>query len=356
MASAGVDALLVNKPENMFYLSGYETAGYFWFQVLSIDHEREPKFFLRAPEASNLRHTSLYQGNEGYADHHSPIEGVVADLRARGARRVGLEMNSWFITPQQYQSMRDALPQVEFIDCSDLVDALRVIKTETEIAYVRAAAKIADAAVQAGLASIGEASSDLHTNAAVVNAMILAGGEYPALWPFITNGAATERFHVTWSGAPMRNGDLVYFHVPGVVRRYLAGVGRTGAKGLPSEKLRNRYELLREAQAEGLAAMRPGITAAQAYDGFARVVVRAGLRIGQAGYAIGINFPPRWPEWGGLRLNEGCKTVLQPGMVFHTPLSIRSPGEQTPILSNTVLVTPSGVEVLTQTPEDLQVS
>ena len=348
MEAAGLEALLVNKPENMFYLSGYETHGFFWFQVLVVTLDKEPFFIVRTPEASNIRHTSIYQTYIGYADYESPIKPVAAFLQEYSRCNVGIEMNSWFITPAQYTQLSAASPNVNFVDASDLVDAIRVVKSSAEIEYVIAAAKIADAAVRAGIESIANAKSDLDINAAVVSAMILAGGEYPALWPFVTNGAATERFHVSWSNSPLHAGDLVYMHIPGVVRRYLAGVGRTGARGPIAPKLRDRYRLLCEAQAEGVARLRPGITAAEAYAGFAAPVERAGFKLLQGGYAIGINFPPRWAEWERLRLNKGCDTVLAPGMVFHTPLSIREPNEQTPLISNTVLITDAGADVLTK--------
>ena len=353
MARDGVDVLLVNKPENIYYLSGYETHGFFWCQVLVVAQEGEPYFIIRSPEASNIRHTSLYQRFVGYRDHECPITPTVAGLKDLGVRRVGMEPDSWFITPAQYGELVAAAPNVDFVDCSDLVDEIRCVKSPAEIAYTEAAAVIADATVKAGLESIAEASTDRDINAAVLAKMVLAGSEYPALWPFVTSGPATERFHVSWSGQPVVDGDLVYMHLGGVVRRYLGAVGRTGARGRVSAKLADRHKILIEAQAEGIAAMRPGMTAAQAYHGFARIVKKAGYGLLQGGYAIGINFPPRWPEWRKLRLNEGCDTVLTEGMVFHTPISIREPGEQTPIVSNTVVLEKGGARLLTHHPEDL---
>ena len=101
--------------------------------------------------------------------------------------------------------------------------------------------------------------------------------------------------------------------------------------------------------------MKPGATCAEVYEAFAAPVKKAGYEVPiKVGYGVGIGFPPRWSEYHGLNLLPTNQRVLEPGMVFHTPRTIRRYGEQTAIVSETILITEKGPRILTAgAPRDL---
>jgi Xaa-Pro dipeptidase len=140
----------------------------------------------------------------------------------------------------------------------------------------------------------------------------------------------------------------------GVVRRYGAALMRSVAIGPIDAEFERRNAIVHEVLAATMAAIRPGVTSGEVNATCAAAFQKYGYTmLKRAGYSMGINFPPGWSEGDILDLSLDNPTVLQPGMVFHIPQPYRMPGEQTVSISETVLVTDSGCESLTQFPREL---
>jgi Xaa-Pro dipeptidase len=347
--------MIVNKPENIYYLTGFQTLGYFAFQALIVDTERDPVFIIRYGERSNVVGRSWIRDYEFYRDTEDPTVVTAAVIASRNVDSLGVETDSWFISPGQYEKLTAQTPNVRREACPDLVDQCRVVKSNEELAYMRAAAKISSLAIKAGMEAAETAVSDADIVAAVLGSTVRAGGEYAALPPLICVGADTALFHNTWTGRKIAAGDVLFMEVPGVVKRYLAPIARTVVFGRPPDYVTERYKVICESLDRGLDAIRPGISFGEVYEAFAAPVLKAGYEVPiNTGYAVGINFPPRWSEAASVRFLPGNKNALEPGMTFHTPRTIRKPGEQTPIVSETVLVTETGCDILTDAPRDLR--
>lgn len=354
MAERRLDAVVIGSPENIYYLTGYQTLGYFAYQTLVVPLDAEPCLVVRYGERSNVLERSWLQSMETYSDGEDPVAVTTRVLQRAKAGRIGVEGRGWFLTPEAYNRLIVAVAGPAVEDCSGLVEAIRVTKSREELAYVEAAANVASVAMRAGIEAVAEGRTDRDVAAAVYGAAILIGGEYPPLPPLISAGPRTTRFHETWSGQRIDRGDVVFLEVPGVVARYLAPVARTVSAGTPPAYITERYKVALESLESGIAAMRPGITCGEVCEAFATPYRKAGYEIPiRVGYAVGINFPPRWVEWDGLDLLPGNRTVLEPGMVFHTPRSVRVYGDQTPIVSETTVVTETGYRVITDVPRSL---
>ena len=343
----GWEAVVLNAPENLYYLSGYQSLGYFAYQVLVVPVDAPPCFVVRYGERGNVWGRSYIQDLALWRDTEDPIAVTTTVLERVAARRVGIELQSWFFTPTMAQRLAAACSAVMFEDCTGMVEAHRVLKSPEEISYVRAAARVSVTALTAGIEAVPRAASDLDIAAAVYAAMIRAGGEYPPLPPLVTTGWNTTLFHNTWSGRSLKPGDVVELEIPGVVGRYMAAVSRTAVRGEPPAYVVERHHVAVESLEAGHAAMKPGVSCAEVYEAFARPYLRAGLEVpSKPAYPLGISFPPRWIEEGPYILPDN-RTPLQAGMVFHTPRTVRVYGDQTPIVSETVLITDRGAEVLT---------
>lgn len=345
----GLDTLVVHSAEDIYYLTGYQSLGFaLTYHALVVPLASTPCFVIRYGERSNVWARSWLQELHTYGDSDDPFETLCSVLRRSRPRRIGVEPSSRFLTPSAFARLAQAMDGMPLVECADIVEEVRAVKSAEEVAYLEAAARVSAAGAHAGIEAIADGRSDRDIAIAVYAGMIGAGGEYPSLPPLVAVGPRTAMFHTTWSGQSIHRGDLVSIEVPGVVGRYLAPVARSAALGEPPARIVERYEIARDSLETGIAAMRPGATCSEVFHAFARAYVRAGYEVPiKVGYSVGISFPPRWSEFPGLNLLPDNQTELRPGMVLHTPRGVRVLGDQTPIVSETTLVTASGPRVLT---------
>ena len=353
IAALGADVLLVNTPENIFYLTGYQTPGYYWYQALIVPVDRDPVFIPPPHEASLPPVYSWVEDVRVFPDTSDWAE-VTADTLisvGAGAGKICLELDSWFLTARLSQGLDALMPAATFVDGSGVVEAGRLIKSDAEIEYIRRAARCSEAAMKAGLAAVRAGASELDVAAAVHSALDLSGSEYTGLPAFITSGPRTMLVHATWSRRQIAQGDLVFLEVPGCVNRYHAVHSRSvHIGGGPDESLLRAGETAVSALAAAKAAIKPGVEGREVFETARRVIddARVGYRQGRRiAYSIGIAFPPGWDEGHIYSINSNEERPLQAGMTFHLITTIRPDGLGAIGCSDTVLVTADGCETLT---------
>lgn len=351
MTERGLEVLVINSPENMFYLTGYETPGYYAYQAVVIPSDGEPMMVVRLLEETNVLGYSWVEKRATYRDTEDPVEATLKVLRELKAdrRTVGFEKSCWFLTTADYEKIHSKLPNAKPQDCSGIVEELRLIKSDREIEYIRKAGKIAEKAMKAGLESCAAGRTENEVAAEVFRALLLGGSEYMGLYPFITSGPRSALGHATWQGRQLRKGDVVYIEIGACVRRYHAGLMRTAVIGEPSEKMKKITQAVADGLAAAIKTMRPGSTAGQVDDACRGTITKAGFGgffHHRTGYSIGIAFPPDWGEGDILSLKAGDPTVLKPNMVFHTPPACLIPGEFGIGMSATTRITENGNEQL----------
>ena len=153
MEEKGVDAMLVTTPENLYYLSGYQTPGYYWWQTIIVLLDREPVAVTRRLEDANMRELSWIEDRRPYEDSDDWIaktRDALVDL-GLGSKTLGLEYDSYFLTTRDYLRLVATMPEASFVDCSGLVEQGRMIKSPQEIDYIRQAARAAEVATLAGI-------------------------------------------------------------------------------------------------------------------------------------------------------------------------------------------------------------
>jgi Xaa-Pro dipeptidase len=188
--------------------------------------------------------------------------------------------------------------------------------------------------------------------------MFKAGSEYFANDPIVTSGYRSGIPHTTFERATLRKGDTVLIELSAVYGRYVGPLMRSVTIGAPDPKVRRMAELCIEGLTRAIAAIRPGVTAGAVDDSCRTVMEEAGMYESfrkRTGYSVGFAFPPSWNEGHIISLRKGDPTVLAPGMVFHMPPALRDYGTSCVGFSETVLVTPSGCDVLTNFPRELLV-
>jgi Xaa-Pro dipeptidase len=323
MAERRLDVLVVTTPENIHYLSGYETPGYYCKQCLLVPLAGEPIHLTRGTEETNAKIRSWIDRTDSYMDHEDPVALFAETLRADGfARsRVGVEKVSWFLTVADYEQLRALLPHAEIGDGSMLVEACRLIKSEAEIAYLRKAARAAEAGMTAALDAIRSGVTEDNVAAEVQRAVTNCGSEYPSLPVFVASGVRSSMAHATWAGRRLEPGDPVLIEISGCVKRYSAALMRTASVGVPSGQLPAMTAVSCRALEAMLEAIRPGRPLGEVWEVWAKAVSTGGFegRFKRTGYSIGVNFPPDWGEGYILSFKQGETRLLRPNMTFHIP-------------------------------------
>jgi Xaa-Pro dipeptidase len=144
----------------------------------------------------------------------------------------------------------------------------------------------------------------------------------------------------------------------GVYGRYVGPLMRSASLGEPSQKVRRMADLCIEGLNRAIAAVRPGVTAGSVDDACRGLMEESGVYESfrkRTGYSVGLAFPPNWNEGHIVSLRKNDPTVLAPGMVFHIPPALRDYGVSCVGFSETVVVTETGCEVLTNFPRELVV-
>ncbi len=351
-----VAGMLVHTPENLFYLSGYQTPGYYAYQALLVPEDRlkTPIMLLRRLEESNVKALSWIDTMRAYADTEDPIEMTASVVQENGLGNMplGIEKGSWFLTIRDFERLQRLLPEAKFVDCTGVVEQGRLVKSAAEIAYIRKAARAAEAAMQAGLEATAAGKTENEVAAEIYRASILAGCEYTSLPQFIASGYRSSLAHATWGGRRIEAGDVVYYEVCGTVQRYSAALYRSATLGPPKDLFRRMSDATLAGLNRVLETMKPGVTCGEVAEAWASEIVKGGFPrpFKRAGYSIGISFPPDWGEGHILSLKYDETEILRPGMVFHVPSSIREIGVALVGNSETILVTERGCEALTSFP------
>ena len=363
MAEWKLAGLILHSPENICYLSGFHTPGYYWLQFLVVPLEGDPVLVVRSLERWSVNVFSWLDPDKtvGYADTADPVVTLVDVCRRLGLdrERIGLEMDSFFLPNGRYEDIKRDLAAATLINGSGITERGRAIKSPAEIEYIRAACRISDAGIAAATAHCRAGMTENTLAAHVQQAMTELGTEYPGLPLFLSSGHRSLVAHATPTDRIIEKGENVWVELTGVVQRYAGPLFRTLFVGPPPEVARARMPILNDMLAAVIAAMRPGITTGEVNSAAVQAAGRHGLAVGvrkRAGYSVGLNFPPDWGEGHFLDLRDSGTTVLSPGMVFHVPQTLRLEGEIPLAISETVLIGESGPEILTNfKPRDLVV-
>ncbi|MBI4184098.1 MAG: aminopeptidase P family protein [Proteobacteria bacterium] len=356
LAEKGLDLYLTSGAENIFYLSGQQTPGYYMFQCLGVPAKGKPFLVIRSLETYNARANSYLSDITGYADGTDAADALAGVLAKKGwkGRRVAVDLNAWFLTVNLFGRIGKALGRVE--DGSGLVEALRRVKSPLELDAIARAAKANDAGMIAGLEAVAAGRSENDVAAAVMAGMIAAGSEYLGMEPFVTSGPRSGIPHSTWRRRRIRRGDVVILETAACYNRYHAALFRTVAVGRIPAKARDMFRVTEEALAAAIDRLRPGNTCADPHNAAQAVIDRHGYGYAyrkRSGYSIGISFAPDWGEGNILSLYKTVDAELRPGMVFHVPITLREYGKWTVAVSETVAVTKTGNRTLSRIPRDL---
>jgi Xaa-Pro dipeptidase len=352
LQAAGIDVMIVTGPENIFYLTGQQTPGYYTFQALVLPVYGEPAFVVRQLEYFNFIANTFIAGAQVYGDGDQPVNFLVNVIKQRGwaSKRIGIDKRGWFLPIATYEALHDALGDIS--DAAGIIEQLRIVKSAAELEKIATAATYVDAGMRAGLAAIKLGGSDNDLVAAMMGQAIAAGSEYVGMEPLVSVGRRSGVPHGTWRRGKIAPNEPVFLEMAACHDRYHAALMRCAWLGNAPQVAIDMERTCQDGLHAAMEAIKPGEPCAAPHLACQAVIDRAGYTENfkkRAGYSIGISFAPDWGEGGILSLYTGVTTELKPGMTFHIPVAVRIYGQFTVGVSETVVVTETGCRALGKT-------
>ncbi len=355
MQKRGLDGLLMFRQESMYYLTGYDTFGYVFFQCLYLGADGRLMLLTRAPDLRQARHTSVVEDIRVWVDGPEAqpakeLRGILAGFGLAG-RTLGVEYEAYGLTARNGMRLTAALDGFARLeDASDLVSRLRLVKSPAEIGYVRKAAALCDEALDEAHRLAGPGAAEAEILAAMQGAVIRGGGDDPANEFIIGSGNDALLCRYFSGRRKLDAQDQLTLEFAGVYRHYHSCLMRTIPIGKPPARQREMHKVAVDALEACRAALKPGRPIGEVFDAHARVLDAAGYqahRMNATGYSLGATFAPNWMDWP--MFYRGNPEPAGPGMVFFIHIIIYD-SERGLAMTNgqTVLVDERGCEVLSQ--------
>jgi len=360
LARAQLDWLIAVHPVSIHWLTGSDAKSYQEFQCLFIPARSGPLCILtRQGEQNEFRDDSLVDeivtwGGGKLEDPLEAFESQVARLGLRAAR-VGLEVPAYYLHPHHYAGMSRILGRALAAEPTNLIHNLKAVKSATEQSYIRQAARLADQAMRAFAGALAAGRTELELAGVVYHALLINGSGLAASPINLVSGERSCFSHGAPTSRKLRTGDFGNIEYGATWRRYTSTLGRQFCLGTPTQRMRELYQVARDAADACISQIRAGVPACVPHRAAQQVIAAAGLehaRVHTTGYGLAPGFPPTWGE--PLHMLEGCQEELQAGMV----LTVEPPvfvGEQRlgARLIDNVLVTRDGAELLSQFSREL---
>lgn len=339
MVASGADGILVTKPENMQYFSGFSGGE----GALVITEEKSILI-------TDFRYTEQAQREtNGFVivKQERALTAEVVDVLKKCASQVMVEQNHMQL--EMYLALTSALEGVAWIPTE--LDSLRNIKDEAEIELIRKAVSISDQAFTEVISIIKAGMTEIEVAAELEYRMHKLGSERPAFPTIVASGVRGSLPHGTASDKVIQEGELVTMDFGAVYRGYHSDITRTVCVGKASQKQKELYHIVLDAQLNGLAAVCASKTN-NAVDMAARYVIIQNGYAENFGHGLGHGVGLEIHEWP--RLSPKAEPmVLESGMVVTVEPGIYIPDWGGIRIEDTVVVTSNGCNKLTQSTKKL---
>ena len=332
MARRGIDLLLVASPANQFWLTGYDGWSFYTPQMVAVSlHAEEPIWIGRKMDAVGAKFTAFlkpqnvvpYPDNYVASSERHPMQFVAEEIVRRGWDKgtIGVESDDYYYTAKWDALLKAGLPNARFVDAFLLVNWCRMKKSVRELKYMHQAGQIAAAAQQAAFekAAPGVRQCDVMAELYRVTTAGLPefGGTFPCKPPNAMVNEICSAPHLSWTDAPLSEGDIFYIEMGGVRHRYHSPLSRCVYLGKPTERMDTVAKVIAEGLEAVLSRVKPGVACEELAAAWKDVTTKHGIeKDSRIGYPVGIGFPPTWGELTA-SIRAGDKTVLEEGMTFH---------------------------------------
>ena len=357
-----LDAILMFKQESMYWLTGYDTFGYVFFQTLVLDKKGNIILLTRAPDLRQAQNTSNINDiriwvDRDASDPSEDLKIILDELNLKG-KNIGVEYEAYGLTGRNALRLNKSLENYCSIeDTSELVTKLRVIKSNEEINYVKKAANLADKALNEVWKHAKAGVSESKILAEMNKVIFEGGGDYPANEFIIGSGKNALLCRYQAEKQILNSRDQLTIEWAGTYRHYHSAMFRTIPIGKADPKHFKMHEACIEALNNCEIKLKPGNKIGEVFDIHAKTFDDLGYknsRMNACGYSLGATFSPNWMDWP--MLYTGNPYVIKPGNIFFMHMILMDSENNLAMnLGETYLVTESGNERLGNQKLDLVV-
>jgi Xaa-Pro dipeptidase len=328
MADRKLDAMLLFAQESMYWLTGYDTFGFCFFQCLVVKSDGSMTLLTRSADLRQARQTSIIENiviwtDRAEANPAVDLRNLLNDLGLLGMN-IGVEYDTHGLTAQNGRRLDEQLHTFgKIFDASGIVSRLRLIKSEAEIEKTRKAARLADDALDAALPLIKTGGDEGKILAAMQGAIFAGGGDYPANEFIIGSGEDALLCRYKAGRRKLTKNDQITLEWAGVYHHYHAAMMRTVLTGKVSKRHQELYDACRQSLEAVEADMVPGKTFGDVFDAHARVMEAHGMvrhRLNACGYSLGARFTPSWMDMP--MFYQGNPEPIAPGMTLFAHMII----------------------------------
>ena len=369
MSEDNIDILILSDPSNMNYLTGYDGWSFYVPQgvIVALDKE-EPIWFGRKQDSNGARITTFLKEENilGYPEKliqsppSHPYDYVANFIQENkwANKNIGVEMDSYYYTAENHERLKKQCPNAKFKNGHLLVNWIRYIKSDAEIAYMKEGAKLVQAGMQTAYNEIKPGVKQSFVAGKIQetllggNEEIQIGGEYGGLNMILASGKSASASHLTPTDKKFKENEGTIIELGGVKNRYHCALSRTVYIGKPDSKIDETLKITNEGVEKAIELTKPGNTCHDVAVAFWGVLEKYGLeKESRCGYSIGIGYPPDWGEHTlSIRKNE--MTVLYPNVTYHlmAGMWMDTWGLE---LSESIRVTENGCELFCDFPRSL---
>jgi Xaa-Pro dipeptidase len=362
MKEQNLDAILMFRQESMYWLTGYDTFGYVFFQTLVIDNKGNLILLTRVPDlrqaqnTSNIHDIRIWIDKDG-SNPADDLRNILDELSLKG-KKIGIEYEAYGLTGRNALRLNKSLENYcDIEDNSELITKLRVIKSQEEIVYIKKAAELADRALDQAWKHTKAGASEAKILAEMQKIVLEGGGDYPANEYIVGSGNNALLCRYQSEKRILSSKDQLSIEWAGTYKHYHSAMFRTIPVGKSDPKHIMMHEACLEALKNCEKKLIPGNTVGEVFDVHAKTFDNHGYnksRMNACGYSLGSTFSPNWMDWP--MLYTGNPYVIEPGNVFFMHMILMdSANELAMNLGETYLVTENGNERLGKQKLDLVV-
>ena len=360
MDEKNLDALIMFRQESMYWLTGYDTFGYVFFQSLVLDKKGNIILLTRAPDLRQAQNTSNIEDIRIWIDKDKSnptddLKIILNELNIKD-KKIGIEYEAYGMTGRNALKLNKSLDNYCLIeDQSELITKLRVVKSKEEIVYVRKAAELADRALDEVWKNAKAGVSESKILAEMNKVIFEGGGDYPANEFIIGSGKNALLCRYQAEKQILNKQDQLTIEWAGTYRHYHSAMFRT----IPIGKADPKHEKMHEACLEALKncenKLKPGNKIGEVFDVHAKTFDNLGFnkaRMNACGYSLGATFSPNWMDWPMIYADNPY--VIEVGNVFFMHMILMDSENQLAMnLGETYIVNEKGNERLGKMKLDL---
>tara|TARA_Y100001970_G_scaffold293397_1_gene439945 strand:- start:755 stop:1906 length:1152 start_codon:yes stop_codon:yes gene_type:complete len=360
MKDENLDALLMFRQESMYWLTGYDTFGYVFFQTLILDKNGNIILLTRAPDLRQAQNTSNIENIRIWVDKDgsnptNDLKIILEELDLKG-KKLGIEYEAYGLTGRNALRLNKSLENYCSIeDKSDLISKLRVIKSKEEIFYVKKAAELADRALDEIWRHSKAGANESKILAEMNRVIFEGGGDFPANEFIIGSGKNALLCRYQAEKQTLKDTDQLTIEWAGTYKHYHSAMFRTIPIGKANPKHYKMHEACVAALKNCEDKLKPGNKVGEVFDTHAKTFDDLGFnkaRMNACGYSLGTTFSPNWMDWPMIYTNNPY--IIKPGNIFFMHMILMDSENQLAMnLGETYLVTEKGNERLGKQKLDL---